>query len=79
MSTYSCLLAWRSSLSTLQGALIAATAPFAGAGVVGAVIARRLRLAAFAAGGELPVRTGHDGVRPSEQDPGAPNLEARQA
>jgi hypothetical protein len=40
------------ALSTLQGALIAATAPFAG--VVGAVVARRLRLAAFGAGGELP-------------------------
>jgi hypothetical protein len=41
------------ALATLQGALIAATAPFAAAGVGGAAIARRLRLAALGAGGEL--------------------------
>lgn len=41
------------ALATLQGVLIAATAPFVVAGVGGAAIARRLRLAALGAGGEL--------------------------
>ena len=41
------------ALATRQGALIAAAAPFSAAGVGGAAIARRLRLAALGAGGEL--------------------------
>ena len=41
------------ALATFQGALVAAAAPLAVVGVVGATVARRLRLAALGAGGEL--------------------------
>jgi hypothetical protein len=41
------------AVATFQSALVAATSPLAAAGVVGAVVARRLRLAALGAGGEL--------------------------
>jgi hypothetical protein len=41
------------ALATLRGSLVVATGPLAAAGVVGAVVARRLRLAALGAGGEL--------------------------
>jgi hypothetical protein len=41
------------ALATFQGALLLATGPLAAAGVMGAAVARRLRLAALGAGGEL--------------------------
>jgi hypothetical protein len=41
------------ALTTFRGALVAASGPLAAAGMVGAVVARRLRLAALGAGGEL--------------------------
>jgi len=48
-----CGAAFLGALATFEGALIAATGPLAAAGVAGAAVARRLRVAALGAGGEL--------------------------